>query len=78
MIQIYNCNYFYNKVKVFPLKPSFYTTHAASLHDVLNLLSILSLKCLASPAHPTLSLCITIYKVSQSERPHLHQRGKWH
>lgn len=24
-IQIYNCNYFYNKVEVFPLKPSFYT-----------------------------------------------------
>ena len=50
--------------KEFPLSTP--PTYTASFHDVLNLPSILSPKWLTSPAHPTLSLCISIYHVFQS------------
>ena len=63
-IQTHNHSYFYNQGKEFPLNTP--PTYTASFHDVLNLPSILSPKWLASPAHPTLSLCISIYHVFQS------------
>ena len=68
-IQTHNHNYFYDQGKVFPLNVP------PTSHDVLNLLSILSPKWLASPVHSTLSLYISIYHIFQSERPHLHQKG---